>query len=366
MTLTNRFGTAGIAAALVALAPFGNEASAEERTPYAARVARERAVVRAQANGSAHELGTVGRDRTLIVTEVRGDWAKVEVPSDIHTFISEKWVTRTGKDAGQVAGSRVNVRSAPNADSSAILTTLEKGDEVRIVGATDGWLEILAPDAVKAWVQKSVLEYEGPATNARRDEAKRGSAQPTGAPRATAAGRRVRDARAAFEEETRRPEGSRDFSRVRRQLPTDPSAEDAAEVATLLGELDQAEATESELRAKIAENERKREELNKLYEKRMGEIEILLEDLRKPKEPEPFAAVGIFRPLGLIIGRPGTHQLVAEDGTPVVLRSATLELYTSRWYGRKVGVRGQVVEMPRWGRVIEVHEIQVLDGSARR
>ncbi|MCI0341831.1 MAG: SH3 domain-containing protein [Planctomycetales bacterium] len=366
MTYANRIGIGGMAAALVALAPFMDEASADEKTPYAARVARDRAVVRAQANGTAHELGTVGRDRTLIVTEVRGDWAKVEVPSDIHAFISEKWVTRSGKDQGQVAGSRVNVRSAPNADSSAILTTLEKGDEVRIVGATDGWLEILAPDAVKAYVQKSVLEYEGPATSALRDEARRGAAQPTGAKPTTPAGRRVRDARAAFEEETRRPEGSRDFSRVRRQLPSDASAEDAADVATLLGELDAAEGAESDFRTKLAENEKKREELNQLYQKRMGEIEALLEDLRKPKEPEPFSAIGIFRPLGLLIGRPGTHQIVAEDGTPVFLRSATLELYTSRWYGKKIGVRGQVVEMPRWGRVIEVHEIQVLDGTTRR
>ncbi|MHC5021561.1 MAG: hypothetical protein ACYTGX_15935 [Planctomycetota bacterium] len=43
------------------------------------------------------------------------------------------------------------------------------------------------------------------------------------------------------------------------------------------------------------------------------------------------------------------------------LKSVSVNLYKARWYGKKCGVRGQIVEIPGWGKVIEVHELVYLD-----
>ena len=74
-----------------------------------------------------------------------------KAPTPTASAVKESW--------GQVSGEMVNVRSGPGTDHAA-LTTLKKGDFVKIEATQTGWLTIQWPENVPLWVAKEGIHVQ--------------------------------------------------------------------------------------------------------------------------------------------------------------------------------------------------------------
>lgn len=348
-----------------------------QQTPFVAKVARESVNVRAQASGNHLVVGRLQRNDEVVVTRIVRDWAKVRLPSHFRIWISAKFVKQDGTQ-GTVTGSRVNMR--PNAGLEGTpVGQAQRGDRVRIYGLKDGFFEIGPTAAASGWVFKSTLEFVKGGTDAHSKGSNVGVGKEEGDTSDTSAAPAVvstptpaqidwvSKAWDAFTATAKGEPGTRDFEAVRAFLNRakteggDPQGILALDRRVAVEEARDAEVTKQQKRfqAEIEEQRAKHDEA-------MKKLNDYIDNFGKTKAEKPYAATGTFKAMGMVWNRPGTHQMVGADGNLYYLKSVSVNLYKARWYDRKCGVRGQIVDLPGWGKVIEVHELIYLDNPKRK
>jgi len=96
-----------------------------------------------------------------------GGWARITVPDGLRTWVYSKFIDIEG-DNGVINADSVRVRPAPSTDNdvSPSLGRYSRGDEVRVLGVEQDWVEIRAPKKVSAWIKvENIVEYQDTAEN---------------------------------------------------------------------------------------------------------------------------------------------------------------------------------------------------------
>lgn len=339
---------------------------ADAKTPYVARVARDEATVRAQASAAHERIGTLKRGDEIVVHRVVREWIQIQVPSGIPVWLHGKYVRRDG-DQATVTGNRLNLRPSPDT-SGSVLGQVARGDQLRVVGVEGEWLQVLPPASARGWMLAALTEYVRPGDDAATKPGAIGAGPEAGckadtthtpAPGGPDYGTLVRD---AFDRASKGQFGSRDFSEVRAILDTAKANNrftDAVQAVERLLKVE--EAREAQYQTDLADVKRKFKQENEELQALLAAIQQRVAELGTQKPQVPFTAIGTFDAMGMVWNRPGSHVIENEKGVRFYLTSTSVNLQKASWYGKKVGVRGQVVEIAGWGRVIEVHEIALLE-----
>lgn len=162
---------------LLALHPLLEELKVEERahfSPFTGKVARKKVRMRT----SPHLEGPIVREAfkgELFVADGQVDgFYQVRPPADVKGYLFRTFVLD-----GQVEGTRVNVRLAPDLDAP-VIAQLNTGDRVEGVVSQDNgkWLEISLPETVRFYIAEDYMEQVGDASylaqyEKRKDEATR-------------------------------------------------------------------------------------------------------------------------------------------------------------------------------------------------
>jgi uncharacterized protein YgiM (DUF1202 family) len=344
-----------------------------QATPYVAAVSRETVNVRAQASGNHLVVGRLVRGDQVVVTRIVRDWAKVRLPGQFRIWISAKYVKQNGT-TGTVTATRLNLRPSPGLEGTPV-GQAQRGDRVRIYGAKNGFFEIAPTSAASGWVFKSTLKFVKPGKDAKikgddlgRDKkvAKNTERKPVAQP-IKASTDWVAKAWDAFTATQKGAVGTRDFTSTRSFLNrAKTEGGSPQQIVALERRLAAAEAADT--KTKEIEEEYLNEILRQKaeYEALEKKFRIAVENMGKVKAPKPYTATGTLKAMGMVWNRPGTHQMVDAKGNRFFLKSVSVNLYKARWYGKKCGVRGQIVDLPGWGKVIEVHELIYLDNPKRK
>jgi hypothetical protein len=344
-----------------------------QQTPYVAEVARESVSVRAQASGNHQKVGHLQRGDQVVVTRIVRDWAKIQLPSHFRIWISAKYVKQSGT-TGTITASRLNLRPSAGLEGTPV-GQATRGDIVRIYGKKNGFFEISPPKSASGWMFKSTLKYLKPGNGAKTrgsNAGTGGTTKTTPPPSKPAAPAKavvdwVGKAWDAFTAAEKGEVGYRDFQGVHSYLNRAKSEGGSAQrIAALERRLGAAEAADTQTQKIEREAQVEIDTAKRKYESAMKRFDAVIKKMHEPKKAAPFTATGKFKALGMVWNRPGTHQMYGADGTRYFLKSVSVNLYKARWYGKKCGVRGQIVDLPGWGKVIEVHELVYLDNPKRK
>jgi len=339
-----------------------------QETPFVGKVARDEVTVRAQASGAHARIGSLKRGDEVVVQKVVRDWIQIELPSSFPIWISSKYVKVDG-DQGTVTGSRVNLRPSPDTAGS-VLGQATRGEQLRVVGREGEWLQVLPPKSARGWMLKSLVEYVRPGDDAKSEGQAIGREPKVDSPAAPApvgGPDWVERAREAAGRVMGDPLGKRDFAPAKQLLEQAKASNQWSTKAQQLERMiSDAEAKDDQFRDALADVTGRYERENQALQELLAKIQRRVQQIGEEKPEQPFTAIGTFDAMGMVWNCPGTHEVVNDKGVRFYLKSASLNLEKARWYGKKVGVRGQVVEIPGWGRVIEVHEITLLEPLKRK
>ncbi|HHU63811.1 MAG TPA: SH3 domain-containing protein [Clostridiales bacterium] len=101
-----------------------------------------------------------------------GLWYKISYPGGKEAWVSAQYVKASGtipnvdgpsskktdaKDesnlpVGTVTGSVVNIRSVPSTSNNKPIATVNKGQQLKIVGEKNGWFQVILPNGTKGWI----------------------------------------------------------------------------------------------------------------------------------------------------------------------------------------------------------------------
>ncbi|MCX6895810.1 MAG: SH3 domain-containing protein [Verrucomicrobia bacterium] len=134
--------------------------------PGAATVSAKRVNVRGQATTRCEVIGRLTNSQPVTVIEeiVRSNakedepsvWAKISLPEGIHLWVSSQFVDATNKT---VKVKKLNLRTGPG-ENYSVAGTLLKGDAVKDISATNGWLEVEAPANSFAYIAAAYLKQQ--------------------------------------------------------------------------------------------------------------------------------------------------------------------------------------------------------------
>ena len=97
-------------------------------------------------------LFRIARGTLLDLIETRDEWARVSIPGGLPVWVSGTYVRREGERA-IITGNRVRARAAPGAHSdNPVLGLLSQGDDLQFIQERDGWVRVLGPETVTAWI----------------------------------------------------------------------------------------------------------------------------------------------------------------------------------------------------------------------
>lgn len=108
----------------------------------------------------------------LVVVGSQNQYYEIEVPGGVPAWIWAAYV-RDGKEAGTVSttDNGVNLRPEPKSDTRALpLARVNKGETFVQIGRQDGWVRVVAPPEVHAFVLASEVELTNDPPSARRAE----------------------------------------------------------------------------------------------------------------------------------------------------------------------------------------------------
>jgi SH3-like domain-containing protein len=300
----------------------------------------------------------------LVATREVGDWYRVRIPRAVPVYLSAKYIDALDGSTGVVRATRLNIRPSPSTQYS-IIGTVEKGTHVKILGRSDGWLKIQPPAGAKGWVYKKYMRRLGGVSPAEAaDSAPRISAG--GGKAASAPARSLLDdtqlgllyekglkcwiggklgpAKTLFQKVLEEGKGTAFETLAASQMKVIRRLED-----------EQRKREEDELR---------RRKQNAVLEEKLREkyVEICRKFMESEAKKKPvFVAEGTYESMGWFIGRRGTHRLVCDGRVAFHLRSKTVDLYSAKYYGKKVGIVGKIVSDPssHW-KIIDVTKVVVL------
>ncbi len=108
-------------------------------------------------------LITVKRGDLLVGEEEQVGWIRVRPPKGIRCYVSRDFIDGGVGGPGKVNADHVNLRPTAGTTHPPLLQ-LNRGDSVRVLGESEGWYEIEAPQAVLCWGTKDHLRETGPWT----------------------------------------------------------------------------------------------------------------------------------------------------------------------------------------------------------
>jgi hypothetical protein len=127
--------------------------------------------VRLRPDTSAPVLGQLMRDARVVVRRVAAKWCEVDMPPTFGVWISEKLVITDGDVSslaegesleGTVLRSGSRLRSTPSL-RGAVLDECRKDAKLTVLRAFNGWLRVVAPGDLRAYVHADYVALRGPA-----------------------------------------------------------------------------------------------------------------------------------------------------------------------------------------------------------
>jgi uncharacterized protein YgiM (DUF1202 family) len=128
------------------------------RPPFrAATVSVKIAEVVGARETNAQLLKLLTRDTPVRITEERGAWAKVEVPTGLYVWVYGKYLTENA-DQSFINTDHVRARSLPsNHPDSSILGIFSKGTSLAFISRQGDWKRVKALDSVTGWMRRDQL-----------------------------------------------------------------------------------------------------------------------------------------------------------------------------------------------------------------
>ncbi|MBI4834272.1 MAG: SH3 domain-containing protein [Planctomycetes bacterium] len=280
-------------------------------------------------------------DKLQVVGEKLG-WVEVIIPPGVSCWISAKFIERKEGGKGTVKGNKVNVRSSTSNTANNIIGQVSADAEVTIIGEEEGWLKIIPPANLTAWVSQKYTKYWGKQEDYEKLKDK--------------AEEMIKE-RDRLEKLLK--EADTIFAKESVKHPLDQNLEEALSMYQEVAD----KSTDEKLTAKAIEQiniikpsiavvrqvketlVKLEEEYDKAEDERRKIIKEVMEKLVKEmKPPLGFVATGTVDYVGKIMNRPGTHRLVKGDETIYFLVSPDKKVDLNKYYGKQVGVNGEVKE----------------------
>ncbi len=137
---------------------------AEPSTAGTARPAFQAATVSAKVaevvgarDNNAQLLKLLTRDTPVRITEERGAWAKVEVPTGLYVWVYGKYLSENA-DQSFINTDHVRARSLPsNHRDSSVLGIFSKGTSLVFISRQGDWKRVKALDSVAGWMRLDQL-----------------------------------------------------------------------------------------------------------------------------------------------------------------------------------------------------------------
>jgi SH3-like domain-containing protein len=280
-------------------------------------------------------------EKLQVVGEKLG-WLEVIMPARVPCWISAKLVERKEGGKGTVKGNKVNVRSSTSNTGNNIIGQLSADNEVSIIGEEEGWLKIVPPESLRGWVSQKYTKNWG--TQADYEKLKQKSE--------TTAQEQDRLEKILKEADTI-------FAKESVKQPLDQNLEEVLKMYEEVADKSMDEKLTAKaiekiniIKPNIAVVRQVRdtlEQLRKDYETaedvKRAMIKELMDKLVKEMKPSlGFVATGRVDYVGKIMSRPGTHRLVKGDETLYYLESPNKKVDLNKYYGKQVGVNGEVRE----------------------
>jgi len=126
--------------------------------------------VRLRPDTSAPVLGQLTRDARVVVRRVAAGWCEVDMPRSFGVWISQKLAMTSGEVASLAEGetleatvlrSGARLRSTPSL-RGAIVGECAKDAKLRALRAFNGWLRVVAPADLRAYVHTDYVRLGGP------------------------------------------------------------------------------------------------------------------------------------------------------------------------------------------------------------
>jgi hypothetical protein len=332
-------------------------AAQEASPPFVGEVTGNRVNLRSGASPNYHVLKMTNKGDKLIVREVKKEWVKVDVPSDVFLYIAKEYAKTLGDGKGVVTGDRVNVRPTPDLKQPPLCQLNEK-DQIRIVATVGEFYKIEPPAEAFAWVSSQYVRFVEPL-----EEATKKIRQ------AEAVKKEYEQLVAMDTEETKKDPSKRDLvaliTRFDKFIDMTPQESEMRQLAVQRRtQLDEMKKLTDSMNEKIDKIAAGQETITKLEDKTKT-LETMLVQLTTPPPPAPsYTAKGRVRSLDRVWHRPSTHKLVDDQGEILYLINSDRHNLND-FDGKRVGIIGKTSDVRGWrAKLIDVDEIDVIDDSA--
>jgi uncharacterized protein YgiM (DUF1202 family) len=97
----------------------------------------------------------------VTVVAIRNDWLKILPPAGSYSYVAKAYVMKTGDGTtGKVTKSELNVRagSTLNGLKTTVQTSLQEGEDVKILGEQDDYFKITPPAGAYLYVKKTLVD----------------------------------------------------------------------------------------------------------------------------------------------------------------------------------------------------------------
>lgn len=328
----------------------GAAAAAADDDTYACEVTAGTLNLRAGPGEAYQPVATVNQGAKLIVLgQYANDptWSLIEVPAGYTAWVSADLVKKDGAK-GEVQASRVLVRPRPSTRYHQLSGRLEKGETVQIVEEkrteSEGlWYRIRVPRRFPLYAAGRFLKKIGPASLAEVNDKDEGAA-PALTVAATAADASFRKLEPDAREKIKAAKTAAEIEAIRQSVVRidrqELSPDNQEKRVQLLSDILDRERKVAIEELKIRENEvsaaldKKLEEIDRKYKRRLAEIREEYEREKKPR----YVATGIVRWAPDIVGRYPSYRLVEGDKMRYYLIANQFDL--GRFVGKRVGIVG--------------------------
>ena len=139
--------------------------------PLEGVITANRLNVRLRPDTSSPALGQLMRDSRVVVRRVAAGWCEIDMPPTFGVWISEKLAVTNGDPASLAEGEALEVsvlrsgarlRSTPSL-RGVVLGECAKESKLTALRAFNGWLRVVAPPDLRAYVHKDYVTLRGPA-----------------------------------------------------------------------------------------------------------------------------------------------------------------------------------------------------------
>ena len=136
--------------------------SQQEFFPFLGEVTTEGVNVRSGQSTSFRKLMQLSQGEEIVVEDKQFSWYKIRLPKQSESYISSQFIREADSSSleGTVTATRVNVRSGAGTDFP-VVGQVTAGDQVKILGETDGWMRILpVSDSTFGWVHENLISFK--------------------------------------------------------------------------------------------------------------------------------------------------------------------------------------------------------------